>query len=245
MTTWIVGDIHGCAEELGRLLDQLGLGAADRLVSCGDLFHRGPDPAGVMDLLRAARAEFILGNHERVVLQRVGLAPAQADASDRPPLREHFPPLDFEDLAGDGGRECRVPAERRRELLVFLQGHAGYFLRNTDLEGAARTTDGRDWCVVHAGVHPDKSLEEHSPFELTRIRRLERHGRPWWFERYAGDALVLYGHSSARLPSARRVCGRTLTLGLDTACVYGGALTAYAPELDEFVRIPAARAYAA
>ena len=245
MTTWIVGDIHGCAEELGRLLDQLALGPDDRLVSCGDLFHRGPDPAGVMDLLREARAPFILGNHERKVLQRVGLAPQRADAADRPPLREHFPQLEFEDLDGDGHRPCNAPAERRRELLVFLQEHSGYYLRDRDLAGAGPTLDGRPWVVVHAGVHPQKRLEEHTPFELTRIRRLDQRRKPWWFERYDAEPLVLYGHSHARLPQARRARGRLTTLGIDTGCVYGGALTAYAPELDEFVRIPAARAYAA
>ena len=99
--------------------------------------------------------------------------------------------------------------------------------------------------VVHAGVHPEKHLEEHTPFELPRIRHLDQRRRPWWFERYAGEPLVLYGHSFARLPQARRVRRRLATLGVDTGCVYGGALTAYAPELDEFVRIPAARAYAA
>lgn len=245
MTTWIVGDIHGCAEELGRLIEHLSLGEEDQLVSCGDLFHRGPDPAGVMDLLEAAGAHFILGNHERKVLERLGLDPRRADAADRPPSREHFPPLDFEDLHGDGNRPCNAPPERRRDLLVFLQKHSGYFLHHTDLPGAGPTADGRPWVVVHAGLHPQKRLEDHTPFELTRIRRLDKRGNPWWFEEYRGEALVLYGHSSARLPQARRERGITRTLGIDTGCVYGGALTAYAPELDEFLRIPAAAAYAA
>jgi serine/threonine protein phosphatase 1 len=245
MTTWIVGDIHGCAEEFGRLLDQLALGKDDHLVSCGDLFHRGPDPAGVMDLLREAQTHFILGNHERMVLQRMGLAPLRADSADRPPLREHFPQLSFEDLDGDGRRPCHVAPERRRELLVFLQQHSGYYLRQEDLIGARPTIDGRPWIVVHAGVHPKKRLEQQTPFDLTRIRHLGRRRKSWWFERYAGEALVLYGHSHASLPQARRVRGRLVTLGLDTGCVYGGALSAYAPELDEFVRIPAAKSYAA
>ncbi|HVS08844.1 MAG TPA: metallophosphoesterase, partial [Planctomycetota bacterium] len=49
MATWVVGDIHGCAEELARLLERLATGSGDRLVAVGDLFHRGPDPAGVVD----------------------------------------------------------------------------------------------------------------------------------------------------------------------------------------------------
>jgi len=240
MTSWIVGDIHGCSTELAQLIEHLSLGAEDQLIAVGDLFHRGPDPVGVMELLREAKARFVLGNHERTVLKRVGLAPQRADATDRPPLREHFPPIEEADLAGDGGRPCLVPADRRRELLVYLQGHDGYFLRRDQIEGAGPCPDGREWLVVHAGLDPAKAVEANSPFELTRTRRLERRGHPWWFECYRRDELVLYGHSSARLPQAYRRRGRLLALGLDTACVYGGALTAYSPELDQFVRIPAA-----
>jgi serine/threonine protein phosphatase 1 len=240
MTTWIVGDIHGCADELAELIGRLGIGDGSRLIACGDLFHRGPDPAGVMDLLTACDARFVLGNHERAVLRRVHLDPRRADGSDRPPLREHFPPIDEDDLRGDGDRPCLVPAERRRDLLVFLQRHSGYFLHSRDLPGAPRTADGRDFLVVHAGLDPGIPLEENDPFDLTRMRHIDRKGRRWWYEAYDGDDLVLYGHSSNPLPRAHRVGGRLRTLGLDTACVYGGALTAYSPELDEFVRVPAA-----
>lgn len=243
MTTWIVGDIHGCASELEALIGYLALSEDDTLVSCGDLFHRGPDPVGVMELLKESKAKFILGNHERTVLKRVGLDPHHIDASDRPPLREQFPPIDASDLAGDGSQPCLNTEGRREELLVFLQSHSGYFLRNRDLEQAGPTHDGRDWCVVHAGLDPSKALTDHSPFELTRMRRLDRRGQPWWYDRYKGTDLILYGHTSNKIPKATHVAGRMATLGLDTACVYGGALTAYSPELDQFLRVPAARDY--
>ena len=53
MTTWIIGDVHGCAAELAELLKHLTPGRDDRLLSCGDLLHRGPDPLGVIDLMEA------------------------------------------------------------------------------------------------------------------------------------------------------------------------------------------------
>jgi len=239
MTTWIVGDIHGCAEEFGQLIDHLDLGAHDTLVSCGDLFHRGPDPAGVLDLMIRTGAKFILGNHERAILKRTAMDPKRADGSDRLPLRQNFPAIDAEDLEGDGHESCRLPAERRRELLIFLQKHHGYFLRHSDLEGSPLTADGRPWAVVHAGVVAGRPLDQHSPFELTRLQRLESRGHPRWYDVYEGAELILYGHNSNSLPRARERGGRMTTLGLDTGCVYGGALTAYSPELDEFVRIEA------
>ena len=243
MTTWVVGDIHGCSEELERLVEHLHLASGDRFVSCGDLFHRGPDPVGVMRILRELRAPFVLGNHELAVLRRIGVAPHSVAREDRPPLRTRFPALDEEDLDGDGHTFCRVEPEHRAEVLAFLQGHSGFFLRRADIEGAERTRDEREWCVVHAGVAPGRSLEESSVRELTSLRRLESRGNPWWYEEYDGPELVLFGHTPSALPRIHTVRGRTLAIGLDTGCVYGGKLTAYSPELDEFRAVSARRAY--
>lgn len=243
MTDWIVGDIHGCARELEALLGMLRLSASDRLISVGDLFHRGPDPVGVMEILEAHRAQFVLGNHEHLVLSRFGLAPRRADGSDRPALREVPAPLEDVDLRGDGGQACCVPPERRADVLRFLQKHSGYYLVSED--GGRPTLDGRPWCALHAGLEPGVRLEDSSIRTLTRLRRLDSPGRPWWYEAWRGPRLVLFGHTPSPLPRAWRVGGQLVALGLDTGCVYGGRLTAYAPELDELVAARATRAYAA
>jgi len=244
MTTWVVGDIHGCAAELAELVDRLALGAGDRLVCVGDLFHRGPDPAGVMDVLSSVGATFVLGNHELAVLRRVGLAPADARPRSRPRPRLEFPPLEASDLRGDGGRSCAVDAHRREDLLRFLQRHAGFFATSDDLPGARPTPDGRAWWVVHAGVEQGVPLERNPIAVLTRARRLGGRGTPYWYERYRGPELVLFGHTPSRIPRGHHADGRLVSLGLDTGCVYGGSLTAYAPELDELVSVAASRSYA-
>ena len=113
MATWILGDIHGCPDELAELLDLLKLGPEDTLLSVGDLFHRGPDPIAVLDIFREAEGLFLLGNHELRVLARFDLAPTLSDASDRPDYRDEFTELEPEDLAGDGMRPCDVAPERR------------------------------------------------------------------------------------------------------------------------------------
>lgn len=244
MATWVVGDVHGCAAELEALVERVGLGAGDRLVAVGDLFHRGPDPVGVMEILQATRSAFVLGNHEWSVLRRVGLAPARADRASRPALRETFPPLEESDLLGDGSRPCPVAPERRADLLRFLQTYAGFYLEHEGLDGAGPTRDGRAWVVVHAAIDPRLALERTPIDTLMRRRRLDGPGQPWWYEAYAGPRLVLFGHTHGPRPRAHHARGVLVALGLDTGCVYGGALTAYSPELDEFVSVPAARAYA-
>jgi len=245
VATWLIGDIHGCAAELADLCDRLELTEDDRVLSVGDLFHRGPDPAGVMDVLREVGADFILGNHELRVLERFQLDPAASDGSDRPALRTDFPPLGDDDLAGDGRRACIVAPERRAEVLAFLQGHVGYFAESTDYAGAGPTRDGRPWCAVHAGLPPGRAPGQARPTELACLRRLPQRGNPFWYEVYAGTNLIVFGHTPSKIPRARRVNGRLVTLGIDTGCVYGGSLTAYAPELDELRQVKARKAYAA
>jgi len=244
MATWVIGDIHGCAEELAQLLERLSLTPQDRVVSVGDLFHRGPDPAGVIDLLTERNAQFVLGNHEFVVLKRVGLAPTSTHADDRPPLRERFPEIDEDDLNGAGGSVSIVPPHRRAHVLLFLQRHSGFFLRNDAIEGAEPTRDGRSWCVVHAGLAPRVVLEHNHIRDLTSLRRLHRPGSPWWYEEYDGAELVLFGHTPSSSPRVFSRRGKPIAIGLDTGCVYGGKLTAYSPEFDEFRSVSAKRAYA-
>jgi hypothetical protein len=66
MRTLLVGDVHGCPRAFGRLLDQT---APTRVIVLGDIFAKGPDPAGVWKLLQAARAEGVLGNHDARMLK--------------------------------------------------------------------------------------------------------------------------------------------------------------------------------
>ena len=243
MATWILGDIHGCSDELAALVDKLGLGSGDRVVACGDLFHRGPDPVGVMEQLQAIDALFVLGNHERALLRRIGAAPRRVDGSDRPDADFALPELDPDDIAGDGRTPCICPAERRAALVRFTATrHSGYVLRRGAIPTAGPNVDGRDWLVVHAGFVPGSAPESQSPDVLTGIRRLESRGRPWWYEDWAGPELVLFGHTHSPLPRAHSRGGRLVALGLDTGCVFGGSLSAYSPELDELVQVPALRA---
>ncbi|MBI5433357.1 MAG: metallophosphoesterase [Planctomycetes bacterium] len=244
MATWVIGDIHGCAEELSTLIEKLHPGPDDRLVSVGDLFHRGPDPLGTIELLERHRVRFVLGNHEHVVLQRLGLAPERVDAADRPPRAPLPSALDEEALLGDGDQPCEVEPAARATVVDFLQRHSGFFLRRRSIEGAGPTRDGREWTCVHAGVLAGLELERHTIDELTSLRRLDEPSRPWWYELYDGPDLVLFGHTPSELPRRRMARGRLVALGLDTGCVYGGRLTAYSPELDEFASVQAVRAWA-
>ncbi|MEM1452595.1 MAG: metallophosphoesterase [Planctomycetota bacterium] len=239
MATWIIGDIHGCAEELAELLRRIGPGPTDTILSVGDLVHRGPDPAGVCDLLDAANAVFLVGNHERALLRRVGLMPLRHDGSDRGPLDLDLSDLDDDDMRGDGRTSCLAPPSRRADIVRYLQRHSGYLLRDTDLDHAGKTPDGRGWIAVHAGFHPKKRPEDQPVETLCTIRRLKGPKSAFWYEKWRGPELVLFGHTHSAVPRVQTRGSRVVAMGLDTGCVFGGSLTAYSPELDETISIPA------
>ena len=67
-----IGDIHGCRNALAALLDFVGPGSDDLIVTLGDYIDRGPDSAGVIDLLVNLDETHSLyplrGNHEIMML---------------------------------------------------------------------------------------------------------------------------------------------------------------------------------
>lgn len=200
--TLVVGDVHGCADELAALLDHA---SPDRVVSVGDLFTRGPDPVGVWDLVRGSDA--VLGNHDEKVLapEPGGHAAAVADALDRADPRWRAW------VAG---------------LPLFLE--VGRFT------------------VVHAGLHPSGSLDHTTRRMALTMRRWpdEAPDRPFWWQVYAGDRAVLFGHDAARGHHMVDWGEDRWLVALDSGCVYGGALTGFCVEEERVYAVPARRAYA-
>ena len=234
----VVGDVHGCRDELETLLATLGyLLERDqaarpvaarhpdrrRVVFVGDLVDRGPDTAGVLRLVigmvAAGDALAVLGNHEHKLLRalrgqatRVGPAVAGALAQ-----------LDGE------SPEFRALVER------FLAGLVPHYV-----------LDDGSLVVAHAGL-PERMHGRLSD----RVREIclygqatgetDGYGRPVrypWAREYRGKATVVYGHTPIPIPAFVNN-----TICLDTGCVFGGRLTALRYPERELVAVPAVRVY--
>ena len=221
--TIIVGDVHGCAEELDALLDRLAFSLGDRLVFVGDLIARGPDSLGVLDIARRTGAVVVRGNHEEKLLSWR----AKKHAHGR----------------GLGKRPDPLPRMHAKVARAFrkvdwtLLATAPTFC---DLpEHGAR--------VVHAGVVPGIAWDEQDRQALMRIRTVSARGE-WaaeagkgavlWGSLYEGPPHVVFGHNAMKEPQLH-----AWATGLDTSCVYGGRLTAMVlPEKQPIPRGEAARA---
>ena len=191
----IVGDIHGCSAELAELLVRA---RADRVVVVGDVFTKGPDPAGVWQILKEVEAVGVLGNHDAGMLAR--------------PKR--FAAMGLPTAAWDWLAQLPIFREEAGHIIV----HAGL----NPVEGVAGTTRSTALAVRR---WPDDTTESH----------------PFWWQGWARAERVIYGHDAKRGLQDHR----PHTLGLDTGCVYGGALTGYLIEEDCLMSVPAKAAYRA
>lgn len=209
MRTLVVGDVHGCRDELVALLDLAG---ADRVVLVGDLFTKGPDPAGVWHEIAARGLEAVLGNHDDRLLRALDGRGKDVEAS-RCVAR-----LDV--------------ADRRWRAWV---------------QGLHLFTEAGPFTVVHAGLHPSGLLGRTTRRMALNLRRFPRElpGDPLWHAVYTGERRVVFGHDAVRGLVRVERGGLPWLVGLDTGCVYGGALSGYVVEEDRLLQVRARRAYRA
>lgn len=68
--TVVIGDIHGCYDELVALLELIDFQAEDQVIAVGDLIVKGNKNKEVLDLFRTdTRFSSVLGNHDRALLR--------------------------------------------------------------------------------------------------------------------------------------------------------------------------------
>lgn len=203
--TIIVGDVHGCREELSGLLDRVAFTSGDLLVFVGDLVARGPDSLGVLDIARQTGALVIRGNHERKLLAWRARQKKSSRSGKPPPPTERRPHHSL--------------AEQLRDVDWSLLETASYWLE--------LPTHGV--LVVHAGLLPGRPLEEQQVRTLLHIRGIDARGEVsvekacarLWGAFYEGPPHVVFGHNAYSEPQLH-----PWATGIDTACVYGGRLTA-------------------
>lgn len=226
----IIGDVHGCFDELVELLRRLGhrvqgkrleVQPGRRVVFVGDLVDRGPKVTEVLELVMDAAgrgdALVVRGNHDdRLALYLRGW-PIRSAGSIESSLRQlSHRSLEFQQQVMDflGSLPPRLLLAHG-ELLVT---HAGDILTDDEAARAEFNVNSAKTGVV----------DEYGVKELVD-----------WVAEYAGAHFVVYGHETVLEP-----LHRARTLNLDTGCVYGGRLTALRYPEMEVVSVAAHGSYA-
>ncbi len=227
-----VGDIHGRLDLLERLTEQLDVeivaaardGKDTIVVFLGDYIDKGPDAAGVMAHLvdfrerAGCRTVFLRGNHEDVLIK---LADGAEDSAR------------WLEYGGDTTLESygvsfrastpNISVEKLRQAaLAQIPAHHIAFLRDTEL-----LVKIGDYIFVHAGLRPDRLIEEQTDSDMMWFRYYDDEPPLW-----AGT--VVHGHSV----SPRPVKGRS-RIGIDTGAYASDALTALRleGERQDFLKI--------
>ena len=243
----IIGDLHGCCDELQELLGRLGYeviamspGGSSlvsgplyahpegrKAVFVGDLVDRGPR---ILDTVRlvatmvgSGSALCVPGNHDMKLLKKLQGKNVQITHGLADTLAEI-------DALPSGVRETFC-----KELADFLDGLVSHYVLHD-----------RKLVVAHAGMKQemqgrgsgkvrDFALYGETTGETDEFGLPIRHD---WAREYRGQAMVVYGHTP--IPEAEWL---NRTVNIDTGCVFGGKLTALRYPEKEFVSVSAARTY--
>lgn len=253
MARWAIGDVQGCCDELEELLRRIHFSTErDQVWFVGDLVNRGPRSLHTLRLVRSLRdnALCVLGNHDLHLLA-VALAGAKLRKSDTlsdilaAPDREsliewlsHRPLAHYEPQRGDLLVHAGVVPQWSTVLTLELAREVEHALRH-DARGLLSAIYGDEpdfWDPALSGLARLRFIVN----VLTRMRFMTPDGRidlkqkgkpesahkpliPWFkaAHRQTDHLRVLFGHWSALgLHREHNI------LGLDTGCVWGGALTA-------------------
>jgi protein phosphatase len=235
----IIGDVHGCFEELWSLLEQLGYDIEEvkhtnqhytvthpqgrKAIFLGDLVDRGPDSPRVlrlvMDMVALGQALCVPGNHDMKFLKKL----QGRDVRIAHGLAETLAQM-----------EQKTPAFRT-EVERFLDGLVSHYVLD----------DGK-LVVAHAGMKDtmqgrgSRAVRDFALYGETS-GETDEFGLPVrykWAEEYRGRAMVVYGHTPVHEPE-----WLNHTLNIDTGCVFGGQLTTLRYPEKELISVPAKQTY--
>lgn len=232
----IIGDVHGCYDELCMLLDRLGYVSDEagvprhktrRAIFLGDLVDRGPRSIDSLLLAKrmvdAGAALMVPGNHEAKLeryLRGKNVKPSHG-------------------LARTIAEMEALPLEERKKTSAMLSEFISGLVSHLVLEGGKLV-------VAHAGMKKELQMRGSGA-----VREFALYGettgevdadgfpvRADWALDYAGEAEVVYGHTPVH-----EAVWVNRTICIDTGCVFGGALTALRWPEHELVQVPAKEAY--
>ena len=211
-SVYAIGDVHGCATSLERLLARLRIREDTLVIFLGDYVDRGKDSRRVidvvLDLQRRCEVVTLMGNHEAMWL----------DFLDRP---ESMGAGLF--ILNGGGATLAQYAQRNGSFEI-PQAHVDF------LRGLRLTYETDTHFFVHAGVPLDKPLQAIDP-KADRQTLLWSRG-PFLQTEQRWDKVVVHGHTPTPVPEKR-----PNRINIDTGCVFGGHLTAYDLTHDRFVSV--------
>jgi len=240
----IIGDVHGCCDELEELLEKLGykikgysegvLGGpiyfhpeGRKAVFLGDLVDRGPRCLDVMkiayNMVNTDNALCVPGNHDIKFMRKLQGKDVQITYG----LADTLAEVD--------AVEDELKQEFTEVAKKFLHSLVSHYL-----------LDGGKLVVAHAGLKQEMQgrgsgkVRDFCLYGET-TGETDEFGLPIrfnWAAEYRGPAMVVYGHTPVV-----KAEWLNRTVNIDTGCVFGGKLTALRYPEKEFVEVSSKKIY--
>jgi serine/threonine protein phosphatase 1 len=211
----VIGDVHGCIQELEKLIKVLKPEKNDRMIFLGDLINKGPDTKSVLNLARSLKGYSILGNHEYRLLKFYhSIDSLQLRSYEKSTIES----MDEEDW--DYLKSMVLWLEQPKEGRVFV--HGGFL-------------PGSPWFTQPAKVVTQIQMIDKKGVPR---KRGETQDGQFWANLWDQKPFVVYGHTPRK-----KIHRTTNSLGIDTGCVWGGHLTALILPENEIVQIKAKKNY--
>lgn len=223
--TFVIGDVHGCLDELRALITEFKITEDDHVISVGDLIHKGPDSVGVIDyfltLQDFCKVTVVTGNHEDKQIRWAR-------------------------------NEAKAKATGKLNPMKHVEEYAGIWERLTPdaislLENSRLYAEAEGFLILHGGLAPEAHLEDIPIKDIALLTPSVREKAKWilftrfvnpkgypvslgqetkddvyWAETYDGWAgHILFGHQPFMDIRAKTFPHAT---GLDLGCVYGNLL---------------------
>jgi serine/threonine protein phosphatase 1 len=197
MKYFIIGDVHGCYDELQDLLDKAALSSDDQIICIGDIVDRGMKSAEALNFFRTTPGvASIQGNHERKHGRtfRGEIEPAASQVITRRQIGEADYPAAVAYME-------TLP--RWLELSDATLIHAYW-------EPGLTLQDQRESVIVGT---------------MTAENYLKDKGIWPWYEYYDGPKSLIVGHRDYSDGRMQPLIYQDRVYGIDSRCVYGGSLT--------------------
>ena len=235
----VLGDVHGCIEELKQLYSVLSYLSLDGIWSVGDIVDRGSDSGAVVEFCRTHQIKLVCGNHESTMRsihkttsrkarnQTITRSMAQIDATENP--------------GANWAYLISAPYLWAIDDLGVLLVHGGVWPRIPISKQASTHA-----VAIAQAINPNKLGDTVWYEKAERANRLAGYQKyvPWQ-DLYDGPENVVYGHTVYDRPRLVQNAGTGWTLGIDTGVPFGGSLTAVVLPERTIVQVQARTLYCA
>ena len=220
--TLLIGDIHGCYKEFKELLQKLEYNPKkDRLISLGDLVHKGPKSWKILEFFFENKLEVIMGNHDWYFLKFL--------------KDENVTYKEGEKIL----KKCSIPKE---DLVEWIDSFP-FYIEEDDfiaVHAAFDTSKKKFSSTSKDNMISARYFNVNSHKMVSSRKQSAKDFKPWYHvydNKKLDDKITVFGHWAQPLPRIYKNfrC-------IDTGCCYGGHLSCLILPDDKIVRVKSKQA---